>query len=357
MRQNRPRPPEDIRTDGVFVEAGSSASESEIGAAVSTLRQAGENVSIVVLSEEPVAGATVFADAVNDAGGRGLVVVIAPDSVGFSGTLDFFTVSEINAALDVARGDDAEFAATFADALTDEAGAPSATGGGGRATILVVVLLIGLGGIALVWWMNRRAKKSASSAADVRMAESRKQVQIQIDALANDILELEDEVRMADDSRADRFFEDASETYGRIGDLASSATPGDLLEISNDLDEAIWQLDSAEAIVDGNQLPKRPDRRTLTPEPTATMGPAPVPVRPVPEYRRRSTRRSSYSAGTSADVLTMLGGAVLAGRSRSGGGVGGSATSRSRRRTTAERMERPRGSGGKRVRGGRGRRG
>ena len=141
---------EDIRTDGVFVEAGSSASESEIGAAVSMLRQAGENVSIVVLSEEPVAGATVFADAVIDAGGRGLVVVIAPDSVGFSGTLDFFTVSEINAALDGARGDDAEFAATFADAFTDEAGTASATGGGGGATILVVVLLIGLGGIALV---------------------------------------------------------------------------------------------------------------------------------------------------------------------------------------------------------------
>ena len=186
--------------------------------------------------------------------------------------------------------------------------------------------------------MNRRAKKSASSAADVRMADARKQVQAQIDALANDILDLEDEVRMAEDPRADRFFEDASETYGRIGDVVgASATPGDLLEISNDLDGAIWQLDSAEAIIDGNPLPKRPTRRTLALEPTASIGPAQVPERPVPEYRRRPTRRSSYSAGTSADVLTMLGGAVLAGRSRSGGGVGGSATSRSRRRTAAER--------------------
>lgn len=358
-----------IRSDGVFVEAGASATDTEIGDAVATARTGGERLSVVVLAEEPIGGATTFADAVVDAGSPGLVLVIAPDTVGYAGTPEAFTVEQIESALDAALeagGDDGAIAVRFAESL---GGGGSGSGGG---TLLLWIVVLGGGAVLLMWWLSRRSKQRTDTAEEARLAEARAGIQAQIDAVANDILELEDEVRLADDSRVDRFFEDASETYRRVTEsFAEAESPAQLLEIANDLDEAIWQLDASEAILDGNPLPERPARRRLEPEPAEPVGaPGSRPAPRVPEYRRRPSRRSSYSGAGITDLLTVLAGTMLSSRGRTGRGggllgggglfgTGGTRSSRprppgSRPPTSAPK---PRGTQGKRVRGGRRRRG
>jgi len=349
-----------LDVDGVYVEQGAPVAERAIGDAVGTVRNAGERLSIAVLADEPIGGAAAFAEATVDRGVQGLVLVIAPDSVGYAGVTDVFTVDELDAALDRALetgGDDAAIAANFADELTGAAAGVSDGGGSSRGALVFLLVLV-VGGGLFVWWFARRAKARATGAADARLAQARSGIQQQIDAVANDILDLEDEVRMAGNPRADRFFEEASETYRGVGDeFAAATTPQQLLDIANDLDEAIWQLDSAEALLDGNPLPARPERRTLEPPPRTRSEAARRPVLPAPppQYRRRPTRRSSYSGAGMTDLIAVLGASMLSGRSRGGGLFGGgSAPGASSSRSAASRTPAPRrgGSGGKRIRGG-----
>lgn len=354
-----------IADDGVFVEVGSSTSDSEIGRFVGEARNDGESLSIVVLSAEPVAGATTFADAVIDRGVRGLVLVIAPDSLGYAGTGDIYTVDELEHALDVAierGGDDGDIAGAFVEALTgaDLGSDPSGSSGGrGGFVVFVVIVVVLIGGF--VWWRSRARKQESAAAAD-RIAAARAEVQKRIDDVANDLLDMEDEVRAADNDRADRFYNEAGDTYRAVSDaLDTAGTPQDLLQLSNKLDVAIWQLDTAEAILDGTELPERPEPRTLGPPQDRT---APIDTSRLPgsSYERRSTRRSSYASGSSMmDMLLQLGTAYAAGRassrprsSRGIGGLLGGGTTRTTRTTSS--ASRPRQGTGGRVRGGRRRR-
>lgn len=360
-----------IADDGVFVERGASATEAEIGALVAVARNEGENLSIVVLSQEPVSGATTFADAVVDRVGRALVIVIAPESVGYAGTGDVFTVDDLDTALDAALeegGDDADFARTFVETLTGQTAVspdPGGSGNGGSGFIVLVVIAVVLVG-GILWVLNRSRKRAESLSAE-RLAAARAEVQRRIDDVANDLLDLEDEVRVADNARADRFYNEAGATYREVSDaLATAHTPADLIDLSNRLDVAIWQLDTAEAILDGTDFPERPEPRSIEPQPTAERtGPIDTSNLPRPSPARRTTRRSSYGSGSSMmETLLQLGMAYAAGRSssqRSGGAPGGlggllgtrRSASRSSRRSSSQRSSTPRRGTGGRVRGGR----
>lgn len=372
-----------IADDGVFVEAGASTSDAEIGALVAEARNDGENLSIVVLSAEPVSGAVTFADAVVDRVGRQLVIVIAPDSVGYAGTGVVYTVDQLETAIDVAfdnGGDDGEFARSIVESLTgqsisapDPVGQPARSSGGGSGFIVFLVIVVVVVGGFL--WLRSRSKKQTAEVAENRMAAARAEVQKRIDDLANDLLDMEEEVRQADNARADRFYNEAGATYRQVTDtFASASTPQALIDLSNSLDTAIWQLDTAEAILDGTDLPERPEPRTLAPQPERTRS---IDTSNLPQtsYQRRPTRRSSYGAGSSTmETLLQLGMAYAAGRSSSrrsrpssGGGLGGifggtsggsrssstsSSTSRRTSSRSSRRSSRSRGTGG-RVRGGR----
>lgn len=368
-----------IADDGVFVEPGASTTESEIGALVREARNDGENLSIVVLADEPVSGASTFADAVVDRVGRELVIVIAPDSVGYAGTADIYTVDDLETALDVAferGGDDGDFARSIVESLTGRSvdtgepatGGTSGDGGGSGFVVFLVIAVLAVGGFL---WLRSRSKKREEQAAASRIEAARSEVQRRIDDVANDLLEIEDEVRVADNASADRFYNEAGDTYRAVSDAFAAATsPAELIDLSNRLDVAIWQLDTAEAILDGSDLPPRPEPRRLEPEPAPTRS-IDTSRLPAPSYTRRSTRRSSYGAGSSMmDTLLQLGMAYAAGRSsgrrtRSGGGglggllggigagrsTGSSSRSTSRSSRSSSGSSR-RGTGG-RVRGGR----
>lgn len=367
-----------IADDGVFVEAGASTTESEIGALVREARNDGENLSIVVLADEPISGASTFADAVVDRVGRELVIVIAPDSVGYAGTGDVYTVDDLETALDAAfegGGDDGDFARSIVESLTgrsvevaDPVPAGSSDGGGGGGFVLFLVVVVAVVGGIL--WVRSRSSKRKVAAETSRIDAAKTEVQRRIDDVANDLLDMEEEVRLADNPRADRFYNEAGDTYRAVSDAYLAATtPAELIDLSNRLDTAIWQLDTAEAILDGTELPERPVPRRLEPERQVERS-IDTSGLPTPTYRRRPTRRSSYGAGTSTmDTLLQMGMAYAAGRSsgrrsgRSGGGLGGlfgglgggsrPSSGRSSRGTRSSgRSTSRRGTGG-RVRGGR----
>lgn len=352
--------------DGYYVERGASITEQQAGDLVGQMRNAGEGFVLVVLSNEPTAGATTFADNVQFAMGRGIVVVIAPESVGYAGVGEVFDEVDLENGLEAAANDggsDYDLAAAFVSQLTGvpvvapttpvpvptTVAAPAPTtqqpatssGGGGNGFLW---LLLVVGGGLFIWWMFRRAKARSKpeQVDDGSLAKARYVIQEQLNDVANDILAMEDEVRVADNDRADRFYQQASRAYNDVSEvLTETKTAQGLLDLSNKLDVAIWQLDSAEAILDDKPLPERPDPKRLERPPTPGRTPsrttAPPPRATVPgpsSYQRRPTRKSSPGGGGLMDLLIMVGGAVASSRRKqptrrpssgrtSGGGLGG----------------------------------
>jgi hypothetical protein len=216
----------------------------------------------------------------------------------------------------------------------------------------------------------RRGKNQSVNAAAEQMAKARGVVQKQVDAVANDILDLEDEVRVANNAEIDEFYNAASATYRTITErLQQAETPAALVDLSNDLDVAIWQLDCAEALLDGKPKPPRPERKEFEPAPAGDRVTIPAPR---DDYQRRPGRRSSYMGPGLAEILIGVAGQVLVGGGRGRrGGFGGSLGSMMRGRparrdapqargggvvpgpgSSAPRSSRRTRSGGGRVRGG-----
>ena len=227
--------------DGFFVERGASITEQQAGVLVGEMRNAGEGFILVALSAEPPAGATTFADNVQRAIGSGLVFVVAPESLGFAGEGDVFNEDELENALDAAfdvGGSDYDLAAAFVGELlgvpvvatpepvtattaapslgTEGTAAPEPSGGGGSGFLWFVIIVGGLG--LVLWWLMRRSKAKAQEVDAERLSQARYLIQEQLNDVANDILAMEDEVRVADNDRASRFYEQAGETYNEVSE-------------------------------------------------------------------------------------------------------------------------------------------
>lgn len=353
-----------VAETGVYVASGSDASAVRVGELVGALRNAGENISMVVLDEEPLAGATTFAGAVSDRVGGGLVLVVAPETIGIDGISQEFGDVEIEEAVNASFAGESDlgvleiFTETLignvvatdtgdgASATTPEpAAAGSETTSGGNGFLIFLVVVAG-GALLFFWWRSRQAKTKGPRL-HPGLAEAKEAVQQQINAVANDIIDMEDEVRGADNDRVDEFYQAAGRTYNTVTEAFPEATtPQAVLDLSNELDEAIWQLDSAEALLDGKPLPDRPrPKRLPAPEPAGApsdsrpSGGSALPPRPSydqPTFDRRSSRRSSYSTGPGVmDLLMGVAGAMMAGRGRGGGGLLGGLGSRRSSTTTA----------------------
>jgi hypothetical protein len=342
-----------VRDRGVYVDPGSDLSEERAAELVAAVRNDGERLSIVVLDEDPVTGAVAFGDTVVDRlTNPGLLLVVSPGDFGVVGEGDVYTVAELDDALTAAEnagGTDSSLVQAFvvslvgvgadvdlpaATAAPEPAGEPAAaTSGGGFPWLLVFFLL---GGGLLVFWMVRRSRKRTTIADDTRLAQARGEIQKQLDAVANDILEMEDEVRVADRPNVDELYQAAGQTYQTASEqLASADTPAEFLEITNELDVAVWQLDSVEALLDGKSPPPKPIPKQLEPPPRPTTSPGPegggsLGLPPKPSYpsdgsgyERRPSRRSGGLSPSIIEMLVALGAGALGSRRSSGGGLGG----------------------------------
>jgi uncharacterized membrane protein YgcG len=342
-----------VADEGYFIEVGSDATPAVVSRAVSDGRSAGGLLYAVVLAEEPSGGATTYADAVLDDVPRqvGTVLVVAPQTVGWSSNGDIWTTEQLDraleASLDGTTSDDV--VAAFVSELTD----PAAGGGSGW---IFLAFVLGIGGVigGIVWWSRRRRARAAAGA----LSDLKRRAQEQIDALANDILDDEEEVREAGDAVASDHFDAAAAIYRDAGDrLSAAATAEDVLAVSTDVDKGIWHLDAAEAILDGRPIPPEPeppkpppDVRAATPsagtrtQPTSTSS-----LPPLPTYERRASRSSGFGADDMLKAVLAMQAmrAVSGGRSRSSG-RGSSGRSAGRSSSRSSTSGRSRGGGRRR---------
>jgi hypothetical protein len=347
---------------GFYLDPGVSISESDATEIVSAARNNGSRFYLIVLNDTPLGGNTAFAEAVYEelAITAGTVLVLSPEDVGYLSENEGFSEVDMADALDFANaagGNDAQYAANFvvglfgAQVATDplpepaqtattvgSSGAAGESSGGSSSGFLWFILIVGGIGL-LVFLMVRRSGKKTVNAAAEQMAKARATIQKQVDAVANDILDMEDEVRVANNDEVDSFYNEASATYRTITErLQQADSPQELLEISNDLDVAIWQLDCAEAVLDGKAKPPRPEAKRLEPE-RRPDDRVTIPA-PRPDYQRRPSRRSSYLGPGMLEILIGVAGQVLVGGRRGrGGGLGsvfGLPSSRSRRSSTRQ---------------------
>jgi hypothetical protein len=160
---------------------------------------------------------------------------------------------------------------------------------GGALAPIGVIIVMGIIVLAVVVWQRGAQKRIDKT----RVGETRMVIRGQLDAIANDILNLEDEVRAAGNDETLIQYRNASATYAAAcGELETADTAAELTDLATRLDVAIWQLDVTEALVDGNPLPSKPH-----PEPVAAAATG------RPGYQRRAGRGSCIGV---ADMIAGM---------------------------------------------------
>ncbi len=336
----------DLADRGFYVEPGAAPiSESRLGEVVADARNAGSRLMVAVLDDEPTGGPTTFADAVLDRIGDGTVLVLTGE--GFVGVAsEEFTQDAMEAALDAADaegGDDVTYARNFAAALTGAAvpGAapepapdrePAGTDGGGGGGGLLILLGIVVVLVLVVVFAVRRSNKSREQRVAGELEQARAEIQAQLDAMANDILDLSDVVGKSPE--ATEHYQQATAAYDAATDEFPDANDFASLEaLAAKLDHATWQLDAAEAISEGKEPPPKP-----APQETARCffdpahrGPFETAELQTPagtkQVRVCQTDAEKLRRGQVPDARTItVGGqrvpAPMAPRSRGGGGFG-----------------------------------
>ena len=359
---------EDVSATGVYLDRGVSISESDATEIVSAARNNGSRFHLIVLADTPLGGNSAFAESVLDDMniGAGTILVLSPEDVGWVSDDEGFSEADFEDAVEFANeqgGNDAEYAASFviglvgaSEVATEPSAAPVTTaaassastepssGGGGSSGLIWIFVIVGAVGLLLFWLVRRGSKQTVNAAAE-QLTKARGVVQKQVDAIANDILDMEDEVRVANNAEVDEYYNKASATYRTVTErLQQADTPQELVDLSNDLDVAIWELDCAEAVLDGKPKPSRPERKVFEPErPSGDRVTAPAPRS---DYQRRPGRRSSYMDSGVMEILIGVAGQVLAGGSRRGGGLGGMFSRGSTSRSASPPPRASRGTGG-----------
>lgn len=330
-----------LQAQGFFVEDGSDADPDAVEDAVAAARFEGGHLSVAVLAVEPSGGATIYAENTLDAmGGRGTVFVVAPETVGWGSEGDIYTREQLDEATDVSLNgsSDTEVVELFVATLIGQPVGGAEPGGGVGLPLGWIFLLIVIAGGALVFWLSSRSsKKDAEEAIESARAEVKKR----LDAVANDIIDLEDEVTASTDPAARVLYESATAAYAQALDTyEGAASPEELITTAEELDMAIWRLDSVEALLDGEAPPPKPVKpQTANP----SLGAAPSLTSPRVAgsiYRRPDHRRSS---GTTAMMTGLL--------------VGSMASSRRSPRRSSSSGSRSRSTSRTRMRGGGRRRG
>jgi hypothetical protein len=202
----------------------------------------------------------------------GTVIVVGPTDLG--AVSSDFTNTQLSDALDTSLDefdtDYVEGFRVFANTLlqaSPPATAPatssgSSSGGGGNGGLIFLVLIAVLA--VVVIFAIRRGKKNDEQVQQRRLTEARSEIQGQLDAVANRILELSDQVQVASNDQATAYFRDASSTFDDVKEAFEKAAGlSDLEGVSGRLDKARWQLEAADAITEGRQVPPEPEERRI----------------------------------------------------------------------------------------------
>ncbi len=261
---------DDLVSQGYYVERGARPiSEQGVQDLIAAARNAGTRLMIVILDADPAGGPVTFGDAVLDDIGDGTVIVLTrSDDVGVASTE--YSQAESEAALDAADaagGSDLAYLTTFTNALVlDRApvattAAPGSDGGGGGGGLLILLLVVG-GLVLLVVFLVRRSKKKSAERTARDLEVARSEIKAQLDAMANDILDLEVHVGVSESAEAQQHYEQASASYAAATEqLDGAETLLDLEKLADQVALATWQLDAAQALVEGKPVPAKPEPR------------------------------------------------------------------------------------------------
>ena len=315
-----------LEADGYYIEPGSSASEQVVSDAVFAGRSDGGRLYLVVLAEEPPGGATTFSDSVLDELVEGYVVTVAPETVGFAGDGSSWSADQMDSAIDASLDGDSDdqVVELFISELTGEAVTPSPddeqpTTDGAGTSIWVWVVLAGVA--FLVYLAIRRASRQNADRALSELERVKAKARDKLADIANDIIEMEDEVQLSESPEIMAHYQRASSIYtGTLALVESSSSAREMIEVVRQLDLAIWELDAAEALLDGKPIPDKPE----PPEPAPPADQRPEQSRSEradadERTERRPERQSSYSGN---DLMSALW-AILAMSQRGPGGFGG----------------------------------
>ncbi len=238
-----------LRADGFYAEPGADVDPNTVDA----LEQASIPIYLVVLATDPGEDPSLTAQRLGELFGSGTFVVRTPDFIGvYSVDYDDATVE---AALDDSLDGWRESNAAGIKALDSQL-----TGTGGFPFGPVI-----LGGIVvLVGWGMYRGRKTSKAAAAARLAERRQALGEQADDVANDILALSDRVQVADNAEATGHYREANARFSETQDaMAGASSEMEFVRLSNELTEAEWHLEAAEAILEGREVPEKPTDRPV----------------------------------------------------------------------------------------------
>jgi type II secretory pathway pseudopilin PulG len=220
------------------------------------------DVYFVALASEIAAGADSLAADLLTAVETGTVIVVTPTEAGAASSEhdDASLASALQAASEQSGESDVEYFEVFAEALPDVAPPPPVDPNEPSGGFPVVVVVVVVGVLALivltVWRGNRRRSENAAA----QLEAARTEIRQQMDVIANRILEMGDDPRVADHAEALTYFRQGSETFQNAESRLVAATNlAQFEDLSDDLDRARWELETAAALAAGRPLPAPPE--------------------------------------------------------------------------------------------------
>lgn len=140
-----------------------------------------------------------------------------------------------------------------------------------------VTLLIAVGGIAVAGvlayrvYQSRVERTRADKIERADVASLKEQVKGMLADTANRILEVEGRPGLIASPEAGDHFQKAVSIFVSVDEAFGTATSTyQLRALVSQLDEALWRLEAAEAVVNGQDVPSRPE----TPQPSRTQLPS-----------------------------------------------------------------------------------
>lgn len=262
---------EQVDFRGYYIEEGATADLNRLEALVGRADATDQNWYFVSLAEIADGGNDFFADAVQEQlTNSGTVIVVSPEG---DGVYDVGVVSADYDDGNIADGlDDAvdlipfpgdatdRFEAIFTGLNAQPANGAGSGSGIGAAGLLLPVL--GIGGLVGggLWYSNRKKEQEAAVKDENDVEAARSEIKSQLDAVANYVIDKADYVDTAGNAKATEYYQAATATFAEVDELLPRTT--NLLELAklNDrIDYARWQMEAAEALIEGRDVPAEPE--------------------------------------------------------------------------------------------------
>ncbi len=243
----------DVEFRGYYAESGVDITVS----ALEDLAKRFETVGFVALVDTPAGGADGFADDVLSAvRTRTTIIVLTASEAGASSHV--YDDAALGRAFDVAFDTTGDSYQTdfgqFVAALEGNGTASQDGGGFGTGWVLVIAIVV-IGGF-LVLRSGSEDKRFRAR----RVSTARAEITEQMAVIANEILAFSDRVDLPDHPDAVAHYRNASDTYAAAEiRMKTAGTWAELEKLSDDLDLARWEMAAAQAVIEGREMPARPD--------------------------------------------------------------------------------------------------